>query len=112
MTRWSSSDPPASYLLVGPEANLESLLYSVLEDADLGATATVWLMEAGVSAELEACEDPAADLELLTLRGVEAPTVAQAVAALSSKGEVYLPSLGAQDGKLEERGVRRWKTEN
>ena len=100
------------YLLIGPNAELEELLYSVLEDTDLGAAATVWLLEEAASVTLEACGDPAADLELLTLKGVEAPTVAQAVAALSSAGEVSLPCLTARDGKLEERGERRWREAN
>ena len=101
-----------SYLLIGPETDLENFLYSVLEDEDLGATATVWLTETGAAAELEICEDPAADLELLTLQGVRAPTVAQAVAALSSTGEVSLPCLEMRDGKFDERGVRQWRTDN
>lgn len=101
-----------SYLLIGPETDLGRLLYSVLEDADLGATATVWLAEAGAAAVLEACEDPAADLELLTLQGIRAPTVAQAVAALSSTGEVSLPCIGVRNGKLKEEGVRQWQTDN
>ena len=100
-----------SYLLVGPEADLERILFSVLEDADLGATATVWLTEGGAAAVLEACEDPAANLELLTLQGIKAPTVAQAIAALSSVGEVSLPCLEARDGKLSERGERQWRTD-
>ena len=101
-----------SYLLVGPETDLENLLYSVLEDEDLGATATVWKAETGAAAVLEACEDPAADLELLTLQGIKAPTVAQAVASLSSVGEVFLPCLGERDGKIEEQGVCRWRADN
>lgn len=101
-----------SYLLIDLDVDLESLLYSVLEDAELGATATVWLAEAGVAAELESCVDPVADLELLTMQGIKAPTVAQAVAALSSTGGVALPCLKARDGKLEERGMRQWKISN
>lgn len=101
-----------SYLLIGPEADLESLLYYVLEDADLGATATVWLMGADASAELEACEDPVADLELLTMQGMLAPTVAQALAALSSNGEVTLPCLEEQNGVLREQGVQQWRADN
>ena len=101
-----------SYLLIGPETDLESLLYFVLEDADLGATATVWLTEEDAAAVLEACEDPAADLELLTLQGIRAPTVAQTVAALSSTGEVFLPCLEVRNGKLKEEGERQWQTDN
>lgn len=98
-----------SYLLIGPDVDLEAALFSVLEDADLGATASVWLVEAGASGVLAFCEDPAADLELLTLQGIKAPSVAQAVAALSTEGEVALPCLAEQGGRLEERGTIRWK---
>jgi hypothetical protein len=101
-----------SYLVIGPEVDLENLLYSVLEDADLGAVATVWKVATGAAAALEACEDPAADLELLMLQGIKAPTVAQAVAALSGAGEVSLPCLVVRNGKLKEQGVCRWQTDN
>lgn len=98
-----------SYLLIGADVDLEAVLFSVLEDADLGATASVWLVEAGASGVLASCEDPAADLELLTLQGVKAPSVAQALAALSTEGEVILPCLAEQGGQLKERGTIRWK---
>lgn len=101
-----------SWLLVGPEVDLQAVLLAILEDADLGASATVWLVEAGAAAVLEACDDPAADLELLTLQGVSAPTVAQAVAELSTEGAVSLPCLGERDGRLEERGMKEWVMDN
>ncbi len=101
-----------SYLLVGPEADLSAVLLAVLEDAELGATATVWVAEDGGAALLGGCEDPAADLELLTLQGIRAPTVAQAVAALSTDGAVSLPCLGERDGRLEERGMVQWTADN
>lgn len=98
-----------SYLLIGPETDLEQLLFAVLGDADLGVSATVWLAEGGAQAALSACGDPLTDLERLTLRGIAAPTAAQALAALSSAGEVTLPCLTAQDGKLMEQGARQWR---
>lgn len=101
-----------SYLLVGPDVDLMSVLFSVLEDADLGATATVWLVEDGAGLLLGACDDPAADLELLTLQGIRAPTVAQAVAALSTEGAVTLPCLGEGGGRVEERGAKEWTADN
>lgn len=100
------------YLLVGPEVDLQAVLFAVLEDADLGATATVWLVEDGAAKLLDAGTDPAADLELLALQGVRAPTVAQAVAALSTEGSVFLPCLAERDGHLEERGVMEWTADN
>ncbi len=101
-----------SYLLVGPGVDLESVLFSILNDADLGASATVWSVSTGAAATLGACDDPAADLELLTLQGIRAPTVAQAAAALSGKGEVSLPCLEEQNGRLNEKGESRWRTDN
>lgn len=101
-----------SYLLVGPDADLTSLLFAVLEDSDLGASATVWLAEGGAAALLAACGDPAADLELLSLRGVTGPTAAQALAALTTDGVVELPCLGETDGRITERGVSRWMGNN
>ena len=100
-----------SHLLVGPGVDLEKLLFAVLEDAELGAASAVWATDQNCAVVLAVCTDPAADLELLTLQGVAAPTVAQAVAALVSEGEVTLPCLGVRAGRLEERGERRWETE-
>lgn len=101
-----------SFLLVGPDVDLTAVLFAVLEDADLGATATVWVVETGAAEMLDACADPAADLELLALQGVQAPTVAQAVAALSTEGVVSLPCLGERDGRVEAQGVKKWTVDN
>lgn len=101
-----------SYLLVGPDVDLEAVLSAILEDADLGATATVWLVRDGAGQVLDGCDDPAADLELLTLQGVRAPTVARAVAALSTGRAVTLPCLGARNGRVEERGTMEWTADN
>lgn len=98
-----------SYLLIGPDTELDQLLFSVLEDADLGASATVWLAEEGAQAALSACEDPLTDLERLTLQRIGAPTVAQALAALSAAGTIALPCLKVQEGRLTERGMRQWQ---
>lgn len=101
-----------SYLLIGPDADLSAVLSAVLEDADLGASAAVWFVEDGAGDLLDDCEDPAADLEILTLRGTTAPSVAQAAAALSTDGTVTLPCLVEQDGRLEERGTKVWNEDN
>lgn len=98
-----------SYLVVGPDVDLEAVLFTVLEDAELGATATVWLAEGGAAALLNGCGDPNGDLERLTLQKIEAPTVAQAVAALTTDGWVDLPCLIQRDGRLEEWRMSRWE---
>ena len=88
-----------SYLLVGCDTDLEQLLQAVLEDAELGATATVWLT--GDAGELLAeSDDPASELELLTRSGVAAPTVAEAYAQLCAGRAVALPRLQGQNGRL------------
>ena len=48
---------------------------------------------------LAACGDPASALELMERRGVEAPTVVEALAALRAGEELCLPLLaGEEDG--------------
>lgn len=101
-----------SYLLVGGDADLESVLLAVLEDADLGASAAVFWTEGEASALLDQCEDPSADLKRLMLKEVGAPTVAQALAALATEGETVLPRLREKDGRLEEWGNVIWNSGN
>lgn len=98
-----------SHLVVGAETKLEEILFAILEDADLGASAKVWLAEDGARELLEECEDPAADLELLEQKGVKAPSVAQAAAALSTNGSVELPCLEEENGQLEEGDWTVWR---
>lgn len=98
-----------SYVLVGESVDLQELLQWVMEDVDLGASATVWVAEGGAEDLLSDCEDPAADLELLTIKGTAAPTVAQAAAELATDGKTALPRLGRKDGRVEERGMTEWK---
>lgn len=100
-----------SFLVVGADVDLPALLLTVLEDEELGAAVTVWLAPEGAGALLGACDDPAADLELLTLRGISAPTAAQAAARLNAYGRIELPLLEAADGRARERGVGTWGTD-
>ncbi len=97
------------YLLVGGDADLTAVLFGVLEDEEIGAGATVWAAEGGAGALLADCGDPASDLELLERRDIRAPTVAQALAALSTDGKVLLPVVGMGEGKLVWRGETLWK---
>ena len=98
-----------SYLVIGAEVELEKVLFAILEDAELGASAKVWLAEDEAGELLEDCEDPAADLKLLEQKGVEAPSVAQAAAALSTNGSIELPRLEEKNGRLEEGGWTVWR---
>lgn len=97
-----------SHLVIGPDVDLEKLLLAILQDSDLGASAKVWLAAEGASELLEACEDPAADLELLEWKRSKAPSVAQAAAALSTDGRVEVPILKEEDDRLMEGGRFVW----
>ena len=98
-----------SHLVIGSDVELEKILFAILEDPDLGASAKVWLAEDSARDLLEDCEDPASDLELLELQQTGAPSVAQTVAALSTVGSVDLPLLKEEDGRLMEDGWSIWK---
>lgn len=99
-----------SYLLVASDVDLEAVLLAALADVDLGASAAVWMVEGGAGAALDRCCDPAADLELLTLSGAAAPSVAQAEAALSTRGEVVIPCVKLEQGRLEKEGDGIWRS--
>lgn len=82
-----------SYLVVSRDVDLEAVLLAVLRNRELGASATVWLADEGAPGLLGGCEDPAKGLDLLTRRGVEAPTAVEALAALRAEKELTLPLL-------------------
>ncbi|MGN0986123.1 MAG: hypothetical protein ACI4OU_06460 [Candidatus Enterenecus sp.] len=98
-----------SYLLVGPDADLYAVAIAILNDPELGGSATVWLAPEGAAALLDGCDDPASGLELLTGAGAAAPTVAQAAAALAAEGQVTLPRVAGRDGQVVEQGETVWK---
>ena len=88
-----------SYFIVGRDVDLEQVLLAALRNEELGAASTVWLAEEGAAALLADCEDPAGRLELEEHRGIEAPTVVEALAALYGGDGLCLPLLtGGQDG--------------
>lgn len=111
---WSGQEELAltsvSYLVMGEDADLAGVLLSVLEDPELGASATVWVAREGAGQALAGCEDPATDLELLLRQGVQAPDAAQALAQLYTQGQVILPVVGQAEGRLEIQGEWVWKT--
>lgn len=98
-----------SYLLLGPDTDLYAVAMAILNDPELGASATVWLAAEGAGALLDGCGDPASDLELLTMAGTEAPTVAQAAAALAGGSQVTLPCLTEENGRAVKQGEAIWK---
>lgn len=112
--RWSGNGKElsltgVSYLVVGAAADLEAVLLAVMEDAELGASAVVWVAEGRAADILGDCGDPASELKLLVLGGSAAPTVAQALAAVVTDGSVRLPCLGGRDGRIVERGEVVWR---
>lgn len=82
-----------SYIIVGRDVELEQILLAALRNRELGASATVWLAEEGAARLLDGCPDPASGLDLLIRRGVEAPTVVEALAALEAGERPALPLL-------------------
>ena len=103
--RWSGEEElsitSVTWLVIGREVELESVLLAALRNEELGAAATVWLGSGGAAELLGDCEDPASALELLERQGFEAPTVVEALAALYRGDELCLPLLTAgEDGLM------------
>lgn len=101
--RWSGEEElsltSVTYIIVGRDVELESVLLAVLRNEKLGASATVWLGPDRAAELLGSCEDPASALELLERQGFEGPTVVEALAALYRGDELCLPLLTAgEDG--------------
>lgn len=82
-----------SYIIVGRDVELREVLLAVLRNEELGASATVWLAEGGAAALLAGCGDPASGLDLLTRKGIEAPTAVEALAKLEAGETLTLPLL-------------------
>ena len=101
-----------TWLVVGPEVNLEEILLAVLREPELGAAVTVWLAPGGAAEVLAACDDPVADLELLADQDVTAPTAAWAAGALSGGERLTLTCVTAEHGKLTTRGEAVWQKTN
>ena len=97
-----------TWLIVGQDVELESVLLTALRNEKLGAAATVWLGSGGAAELLARCEDPASALELLERQGCEAPTVVEALAALYRGDALRLPLLTAEEKGLVLVGRVKW----
>jgi hypothetical protein len=97
-----------SFLILGETADLEETLDYVLSDHEMSPSATVWLTE-DAGALLAECGDPVARLTVIAEQGIAAPTVVDALAALRLEGQVALPVLTSQDGRLETAGQMIWE---
>ena len=100
-----------SHLVIGADVDLKAVLLAVMEDPDLGASASVWVATDGAADLLGCCGDPVSDLKLLMLSGSTPPTVARALAAIATDGAVVLPCLSEMSGRIEERGSVVWAVE-
>lgn len=98
-----------TWLIAGPDTDLEALLLDLLREPELGAAITVWLAPDGAAAVLERCGDPVSDLELLVDEGIAAPTAAQAAAALAEGEGIRLPCVAEENGQLVPRGEALWQ---
>lgn len=90
-------------LVLGRSADVEETLWQELGRRKSGYGATVWLCDEGVSAGelLDGAKDPSRRLESLEENaGVEAPTILEALSALTREGKVELPVLGLEGEDL------------
>ena len=97
-----------TYIIVGRDVDLESVLLAALRDEKLGAAATVWLGPGGAAELLDSCADPASALELLERQGLEVPTVVEALAALYRGDALHLPFLVVEKDGLVLKDWVEW----
>lgn len=97
------------HLVVGPDADLAAVLYGILEDKELGASAHVWFSAKGAQELLEGGGDPVGQLELLLRQGVSSPTVIEVLAELCDHGTAPLPRLYWTGEKLEAGEAVLWQ---
>ena len=90
-------------IVVGENSDLGSVLKAVLDQREIGQTATVWRCEGTARESREKVGGGAKRLTSLELNqsGLETVTVLQALARLEETGEVALPGLVVKDGVLE-----------
>ena len=89
-----------SYIIVGRDVDLKTVLLAALRNEELGASATVWLAEGGAAALLAGCGDPASGLDLIKRQEIEAPTVVEALAKLERGEALSLPLLAGERPSL------------
>lgn len=96
-------------LVLGPDAAVEEVLWQEVTHRESGYGATLWLTEDGTAEELlTAAALPAQRLRSMEENGgVAAPTLLEALSALTREGRVVLPVLGLVG---EELRVVGWRT--
>lgn len=100
-------------IVLGPDVPVEETLWQELTNRDSGYGATVWLSWDEPAGELLAqTADPCKRLKTMEENGsVTAPTLLEALSALSREGEVALPVLARQGEELRAMGTRTIKEE-
>lgn len=96
-------------LVLGPDVPVAEVLWQEVTHRESGYGATVWLTEAREAGELlAAAAEPARRLRSMEENGgVAAPTLLEALSALSREGRTTLPVLGLEG---EELRVVGWRT--
>lgn len=90
-------------LVLGRSADLEETLWQELSHRKSGYGATVWLCDPSASAGelLDGAKNPSKRLESLEKNaGVQAPTILEALSALTREGRVELPVLALEGEEL------------
>lgn len=96
-----------SYIIIGKETDLETVLTTILNDRELSPGALVWCAEN--AGELLGQGDGVLG-RLEVLAGESAvPTTAEALAALETEGRVELPCLVLKEMGIEEEGTVGWE---
>ncbi len=100
-----------SQLVLGPDVDVAQVLWQELTHRKSGYGATVWLAGEGPAGELLAgAAQPCQRLKALEENGgVVAPTLLDALSALSREGEVSLPVLALEGEELRAVGMRTVK---
>ena len=90
-------------IVIGEDSDLQAVLQAVLEQKEVGQTATVWRCEGTAWETMEKTGGGAKRLTSLELNqsGLKTVTVLEALAQLEETGEVALPELTVKDGALE-----------
>lgn len=98
-------------LVLGPDVPVAEVLWQELTRRDSGYGATVWLAWDEPAGELLArAADPCQRLKAMEENGsVAAPTLLEALSALTREGEVTLPVLARQGEELRAMGTRTIK---
>lgn len=100
-------------LVLGPDVPVEEVLRQELANRESGYGATVWLTRSEPAGELLAqAADPCKRLKAMEQNGsVAAPTLLEALSALTREGEVTLPVLAREGEELTAAGTWTVKEE-